>query len=97
MTSTAPAAETTLQQSRHLQTTVPGPRSRELHARRQEQVSSGFGTALPVFIERADGGILQDVDGNRLIDFASGIAVTSVGAANARVGERVAAQRPARS
>ena len=55
-------------------------------------MSSGFGTALPVFIERADGGILQDVDGNRLIDFASGIAVTSVGAANARIRERVAVQ-----
>ncbi|MGW9403313.1 aminotransferase class III-fold pyridoxal phosphate-dependent enzyme [Arthrobacter sp. NPDC055585] len=92
MTSTAPAGETTLAQSRHLETTVPGPRSRQLHAQRQDQVSSGFGTALPVFIERADGGILQDVDGNRLIDFASGIAVTSVGAANARVRERVAAQ-----
>ena len=92
MTSTAPTAEATLAQSRHLKTAVPGPRSRALHEQRQEHVSSGFGTVLPVFVDRADGGILQDVDGNRLIDFASGIAVTSVGAANARVRERVAAQ-----
>ena len=81
-----------LPQTRHLATSIPGPRSQALHAERQEQVSSGFGTALPVFVDRADGGILQDVDGNRLIDFASGIAVTSVGAANARVRQRVAAQ-----
>ena len=81
-----------LPQSRHLATAVPGPRSLQLHAERAEQVSAGFGTALPVFIDRADGGILADVDGNRFIDFASGIAVTSVGAANPRVRRRVAAQ-----
>jgi 4-aminobutyrate aminotransferase/(S)-3-amino-2-methylpropionate transaminase len=92
-TSSAPAvAAESLPESRHLATAVPGPRSRELHAERRAQVSDGFGTALPVFVERADGGILQDVDGNRFVDLASGIAVTSVGAANHRVRERVAAQ-----
>ncbi len=83
---------TTLPQSRHLATTVPGPRSQQLHAERLAQVSDGFGLVFPVFVDRADGGIIQDVDGNRLIDFASGIAVTSVGAANPRVRQRVAAQ-----
>ena len=81
-----------LPQSRHLATAVPGPRSLQLHAERAEQVSAGFGTVLPVFVDRADGGILADVDGNRFIDFASGIAVTSVGASNPRVRRRVAAQ-----
>jgi len=55
-------------------------------------VTSAFGVALPVFIDRAEGGILLDVDGNRIIDFASGIAVTSVGASNAFVQAQVAAQ-----
>jgi 4-aminobutyrate aminotransferase/(S)-3-amino-2-methylpropionate transaminase len=45
----------------------------------------GVGTTLPVFAARAAGGILEDVDGNRFVDFASGIAVTSVGAAAPRV------------
>ncbi|WP_336714520.1 aminotransferase class III-fold pyridoxal phosphate-dependent enzyme [Arthrobacter sp. USHLN218] len=81
-----------LPQSRHLATAIPGPRSEALHAERQAQVTDGFGIALPVFVERADGGILADVDGNRLIDFASGIAVTSIGASHPRVRERVAAQ-----
>ncbi|WP_051442163.1 aminotransferase class III-fold pyridoxal phosphate-dependent enzyme [Arthrobacter sp. H14] len=90
--SAAATALSYLPQSRHLATIIPGPRSSALHRERQEQVTDGFGTVLPVFIDRADGGILQDVDGNRLIDFASGIAVTSIGASNRRVGERVAAQ-----
>ncbi|WP_105030262.1 aminotransferase class III-fold pyridoxal phosphate-dependent enzyme [Arthrobacter ruber] len=82
----------TLPQSRHLTTAVPGPRSKQLHAERLAHVSDGFGIVLPVFVDRADGAIIQDVDGNRFIDFASGIAVTSVGAANRKVRERVAAQ-----
>lgn len=95
MTETLPAAPPTLgplPQTRHLATAVPGPRSQQLHAERRAQVSDGFGVALPVFVARADGGILEDVDGNRFVDLASGIAVTSVGAANQRVRERVAAQ-----
>lgn len=87
-----PAPTEALPQSRHLATEVPGPSSAELHTQRQNQVTAGFGTALPIFVDRAEGGIIQDVDGNRLIDFASGIAVTSVGASNARVRERVTAQ-----
>src|SRR5690625_4506924 len=90
--SPSPAADAALPQSRHLATEVPGPRSQQLHADRASQVTAGFGTALPVFVNRADGGIIEDVDGNRLIDFASGIAVTSVSAANQRVRERVTAQ-----
>jgi len=76
----------------HLITEIPGPRSRELHAQRTAAVASGFGITLPVFIARAATSTLEDVDGNTLIDLASGIAVTSVGAANPRVRENVAAQ-----
>ncbi|MEO7350311.1 MAG: 4-aminobutyrate--2-oxoglutarate transaminase, partial [Marmoricola sp.] len=49
----------------------------------------GVGVGLPAYIERAGGGILVDVDGNQLIDFGSGIAVTTVGNAAERVVERV--------
>jgi 4-aminobutyrate aminotransferase/(S)-3-amino-2-methylpropionate transaminase len=54
-------------------------------ARRNATVSRGVSTTLPVFIERAGGGVLVDVDGNSLIDFGSGIAVVSVGNAAERV------------
>lgn len=47
---------------------------------------------LPVFVKRAGGGVLEDVDGNSLIDFGSGIAVTSVGNSAEAVVRRAAAQ-----
>jgi 4-aminobutyrate aminotransferase/(S)-3-amino-2-methylpropionate transaminase len=68
-----------LPQERRIVTTIPGPRSQELLDRRTTAVARGVGVTLPVFVERAGGGVLVDVDGNSLIDFGSGIAVTSVG------------------
>ena len=84
-------------QERRLLTELPGPRSRELLARRQAAVSASVGTAFPVFIERAGGGVLVDVDGNSLIDLGSGIAVTSVGNAAPHVVEAVTRHRWPRS
>jgi 4-aminobutyrate aminotransferase/(S)-3-amino-2-methylpropionate transaminase len=72
-------------QQRVLRTDIPGPRSQELHTRKTAAVAPGVGTTLPVYIERAGGGILVDADGNQLIDFGSGIAVTSVGNSAPRV------------
>jgi 4-aminobutyrate aminotransferase/(S)-3-amino-2-methylpropionate transaminase len=79
-------------QQRILRTAIPGPRSAELHQRKAAAVSAGVGVGLPAYIERAGGGILVDVDGNQLIDFGSGIAVTTVGNAAPRVVERIRAQ-----
>ena len=81
-----------LPQERRLVTEIPGPRSLEKFARRHEHVAAGVGTTLPVFIEAAGGGVLLDVDGNSLIDLASGIAVTSVGNSAPEVVDRVTAQ-----
>jgi 4-aminobutyrate aminotransferase/(S)-3-amino-2-methylpropionate transaminase len=83
---------TTVEQRRHLATAIPGPRSQELQTRKLAAVSAGVGTGLPVYVERAGGGILVDVDGNQLIDFGSGIAVTTVGASAPRVVEAVKRQ-----
>src|ERR1700753_2008188 len=66
-------------QQRLLRTSVPGPLSMALQERKLAAVASGVGTTLPIYVERAGGGIVVDVDGNQLIDFGSGIAVTSVG------------------
>jgi 4-aminobutyrate aminotransferase / (S)-3-amino-2-methylpropionate transaminase / 5-aminovalerate transaminase len=68
-----------LPQERRVVTSVPGPKSRELMARKQAAVADGIGTVMPVFAARAGGGVLEDVDGNSFIDFGSGIAVTGVG------------------
>jgi 4-aminobutyrate aminotransferase/(S)-3-amino-2-methylpropionate transaminase len=83
---------TMIEQKRVLRTEIPGPRSTELHRRKLAAVSAGVSTGLPIYVERAGGGILVDADGNQLIDFGSGIAVTTVGNAAARVVERVRAQ-----
>ncbi|QFZ21962.1 4-aminobutyrate--2-oxoglutarate transaminase [Saccharothrix syringae] len=72
-----------------LRTEVPGPRSRELSARRKAAVAAGVGSTLPVFVDHAEPGLLVDVDGNRLIDLASGIAVTGVGNPAPRVAAAV--------
>jgi 4-aminobutyrate aminotransferase/(S)-3-amino-2-methylpropionate transaminase len=68
-----------LPQRRRLVTELPGPRSRELLARREAAVARGVSITFPVFVAAAGGGILVDVDGNALIDLGSGIAVTTVG------------------
>ncbi len=66
--------------------------SRELFERRQRSVARGLSHVLPVFVTAAGGGVLVDVDGNSLIDFGSGIAVTSVGNSADLVVSRVTEQ-----
>ena len=78
-TPTRPVGGPSVPQERRLVTEIPGPRSRELFARRNESVAVGVSTTLPVFVTHAGGGVVVDVDGNSLIDLGSGIAVTSVG------------------
>src|ERR1700734_4062835 len=86
------AGDARLAQRRHLATEIPGPRSRELLARREGAVARGVSHVLPVFVTDAGGGVIVDVDGNSLIDFGAGIAVVSVGNAAPRVAARVAEQ-----
>jgi 4-aminobutyrate aminotransferase / (S)-3-amino-2-methylpropionate transaminase / 5-aminovalerate transaminase len=81
-----------LTQERRLVTEIPGPASRELLERRQRSVARGLSHVLPVFVTAAGGGVVVDADGNSLIDFGSGIAVTSVGNSAELVVERVTQQ-----
>ncbi|MEZ5092223.1 4-aminobutyrate--2-oxoglutarate transaminase [Nocardioides sp.] len=81
-----------LPQERRLVTDIPGPLSQERLDRKKTYVADGVGTTLPVFVTAAGGGVLQDVDGNSLIDLGSGIAVTTVGNAAPEVVSRVQAQ-----
>ena len=62
-----------------LKTEIPGPRSRELLARRAAAVPRGPFNATSIFIQEGHGAWLTDVDGNRLIDFAGGIGCLNVG------------------
>jgi 4-aminobutyrate aminotransferase / (S)-3-amino-2-methylpropionate transaminase / 5-aminovalerate transaminase len=81
-----------MEQQRKLVTEIPGPRSRALWERRMRAVPAGVGTTLPVFVHSAQGGIVEDVDGNRLIDLGAGIAVVNVGHAHPAVVDAISKQ-----
>ena len=66
-------------QERKVVTEIPGPRSKEWIARRAGAMPSAFPTVHQIVAARASGAIVEDVDGNRLIDFATGISVLNVG------------------
>ena len=63
----------------HLETEIPGPRSRDLVARREAATPSGASKLTQIAVEAAHGALVTDVDGNRLIDLAGGIGVLAVG------------------
>jgi len=69
----------------HLRTAVPGPRSQQLQLRREQAVPRGLSQATPVYVARAEGALLEDVDGNTFIDLAGGIGCLNVGHRNPAV------------
>jgi len=75
-----------------LRTPIPGPRSKELMQRRNAAVAQGALHVTPVFIERAEGAVIEDVDGNRMIDFAGGIGCLNTGHRPASVVEAIRKQ-----
>lgn len=91
-TATTAVGGPALPQERRLVTSIPGPRSQELMARKAQAVAKGVGTTIPVSVVAAGGGVIVDADGNSIIDLGSGIAVTGVGNSNPRVVEAVTAQ-----
>ena len=71
---------------------IPGPKSRELMERRQEVVARGVASTMNVFAAKADGAIIEDVDGNQYIDFAGGIGAMNIGHSRAEVTNAIAEQ-----
>jgi 4-aminobutyrate aminotransferase/(S)-3-amino-2-methylpropionate transaminase len=89
---TVPLGGPTLPQERRLVTSIPGPRSQELLARKAAAVAAGVGHTAPIEAVAAGGGVVVDADGNSLIDLGSGIAVTTLGNAHPKIVEAVQAQ-----
>jgi 4-aminobutyrate aminotransferase/(S)-3-amino-2-methylpropionate transaminase len=75
-----------------LQTEIPGPRSLALLARRAKAVPRGVPAVTPIAVVHAEGAVLTDADGNRLIDFGGGIGVVNTGHRHPGVVEAVRAQ-----
>src|SRR5690606_20948730 len=63
----------------HLRTEVPGPNSRALLQRRSASVAACVARSTDIVIDRADGALVHDVDGNVLIDMAGGIGMLAAG------------------
>lgn len=81
------------QRAIRLRTSIPGPRSLILFKERERYVSAGLSVpSNRVFVERAEGALLHDVDGNTFIDFAGGIGCLNSGHSAPRVIEAVSKQ-----
>lgn len=68
-----------------MRTPVPGPLSLALLERRKKEIPNGIYNSSPIFVDRAQGALLTDVDGNTYIDFAGGIGTLNVGHCNPEV------------
>lgn len=58
---------------------IPGPKSKEMLLRRANALPAGLGKSTEVVVEKAQGALVWDVDGNQLIDFAGGIGMVNLG------------------
>ncbi|MBC7646616.1 MAG: aminotransferase class III-fold pyridoxal phosphate-dependent enzyme [Pseudopedobacter sp.] len=75
-----------------LKTPIPGPASVALNARRQVAVTRAMAQAIPIAVKRAHGALVEDLDGNMLIDLAGGIGVLAVGHTPQRVVDAIQKQ-----
>lgn len=75
-----------------IKTEVPGPKSRQMHSRTTRYMKglSSQVKLFPVCFEQGFGITLTDVDGNKYLDFSSGIYVTSLGHCHPKISEAVA-------
>ena len=69
----------------HLSGLVPGPRARAIIERDAAAVSPSYTRGYPLVAGRGEGAIVEDVDGNRFLDFNAGIAVVATGHCHPRV------------
>lgn len=68
-----------------LQTAIPGPRSKEIAERRNKYVPRGISNNCHSFVKKAQGAVVEDVDGNIYIDFAGAIGTINVGHSHPKV------------
>ncbi|MFC4597334.1 4-aminobutyrate--2-oxoglutarate transaminase [Cohnella hongkongensis] len=71
---------------------MPGPKTRELLDRRRQYVAQGVGNNHPLFVEKAEGALVTDVDGNVFLDFAGAIGTLNAGHCPPEVVEAVKKQ-----
>lgn len=75
-----------------LLTALPGPNARAIIEQDQELLSPSYTRCYPLVVKRGEGAIIEDVDGNRFLDFNAGIAVVASGHSHPRVVEAIRKQ-----
>ena len=75
-----------------ISTTLPGPRARAIIERDSRVISPSYTRSYPLVARRGQGAMVEDVDGNRFLDFNAGIAVASTGHCHPRVVEAIQQQ-----
>ncbi|MGA7238659.1 MAG: acetyl ornithine aminotransferase family protein [Bryobacteraceae bacterium] len=76
----------------HLVGPLPGPRAQALIERDGRVVSPSYTRGYPLVVERGEGCMIEDVDGNRFLDFNAGIAVVATGHCHPRVVQAIQRQ-----
>ena len=76
----------------HLVTELPGPRARAVIARDERVVSPSYTRSYPLVCRKGEGAMVEDVDGNRFLDFNAGIAVVATGHCHPRVVDAIQKQ-----
>ncbi len=73
----------------HILTPLPGPRATEVIRRDSQVLSPSYTRSYPLVAARGEGAMIEDVDGNRFLDFNAGIAVVSTSIATPRLWRRL--------
>jgi 4-aminobutyrate aminotransferase/(S)-3-amino-2-methylpropionate transaminase len=71
---------------------LPGPKAQDIINRRTEAIPSAIRCSYPVVMERAEGAMIEDVDGNKFLDWIGGVGVLNIGHCHPEVVEVVKAQ-----
>ena len=70
----------------------PGPKARKVIGKDRKFISPSYTRAYPLVIERGEGMFVEDIDGNRFLDFTGGVAVNTTGHAHPEIVRTIAEQ-----
>ncbi|MBI4209428.1 MAG: acetyl ornithine aminotransferase family protein [Deltaproteobacteria bacterium] len=79
-------------QTPHIRTTLPGPKAKQLIKSDENYLSPSYTRLYPLAVKRGKGMMIEDVDGNRFLDFTAGIAVCATGHCHPRIVKAIGRQ-----
>ncbi|MCI7301180.1 MAG: aminotransferase class III-fold pyridoxal phosphate-dependent enzyme, partial [Clostridiales Family XIII bacterium] len=73
-------------------TPLPGPKAKEIIARREAAIPNAIKCGYPLVIKRGEGAMIEDVDGNLILDWVGGVGVLNIGYSNPQLIDAVKEQ-----